>query len=168
MILCYCWIYGPTAQRSGSHSKTNRQVMMVQNDHCRASGAMFNLRSLWVCQSRKQRRYNSLQLWLRAGSVWTSVGMRRRGAALDRQTDALAGTPHHPWDLHATAAPQPALSGSGTAPDASLAASPLHRDRTPPSLVPRVREKNHTKQTRITAQWNSVPNNPTLSPPSTH
>lgn len=131
----------PHCRQSGSHSKTNRQVVMVQNDHCRASGAMFDLRSLWVCQSREQRRYNSLQLWLRAGSVGTSVGMRRRGAALDRQTDALAGTPHHPWDLHPTAAPPPALSGSGTAPDAPLAASPLHHAPTPPSLVPRVREK---------------------------
>lgn len=149
MILCYCWIYGPTAQQSGSHGKTNRQVVMVQNDHCRASGAMFNLRSLWVCQSREQGQYNSLQLWLRAGSVGTSVGMRRRGAALDRQMDTLAGTPHHPWDLHPIA-----LLGSSTVPDAPLAASPLHHAPTLPSLVPRAREK--TTQSKPESQLSGI------------
>ena len=125
---------------------------------------MFDLRSLWVCQSREQRWCNSVQLQPRAGSAGTSVGMQRRGAALDRQTDTLAGTPHHPWDLQPTAAPQPA-SGSGTAPSVPLAASPLRHALTPPSPVPRVRQKDTAKQTRIAAQRHSLPNNPTPSPP---
>lgn len=73
-----------------------------------------------------QRRYNSVQLQPRAGSAEPSVGDLLR---MDRQTETLAGTPHHLWDLRPYRGPASGMLNNPTS-------SPLPAPCTSPCLCP--------------------------------